>query len=230
MAAKRTIIFQRKNFGNFNSVSSPLELEILDLDLFRSKSLWRPAGSRAVYGGQVCGQALAASRLCLCDKIPKELHSLHSYFMRPGDPDIPIIYRVKRLNITNNFEVHAIEANQLGKTIFGCQASYQRMEDSSLFHERSMPDAPPPETLKSQHQLFQKYLQDPTIDIITKKMIENALESPIPIDVRHVDQQSENILELDKKAEARKLVWMKAMIPIGYMGEKIANKSLLLTI
>lgn len=91
---------------------------------------------------------------------------------------------MKRLNVTNNFEVHSIEANQLGKTIFGCQASYQRKEESSLFHERTMPSAPGPETLLSQNDILEHALKDCKTPACTKEIIRAALNAPIPIDVK----------------------------------------------
>lgn len=191
------------------SDTGPIALEMLDVDLFRSKSLWRPSFARAVYGGQVVGQALAASTECIKDD--KELHSLHSYFLKGGDPDKPILYRVQRINSTNNFENHSITARQNGQIIFSCQASYHRPEKSNLFHERSMPDAPPPDTLTSQETLLGNLVGDPRIPEQSQAAIKEALKTPFAIDVREV-----NPIDIfnPEKREPRKLVWMKTRIDL----------------
>jgi acyl-CoA thioesterase 8 len=190
--------------------ANPIDLEMLDVDLFRSKSLWRPQGARAVFGGQVVGQALAASTQCIKDN--KELHSLHSYFLKGGDPEVPILYRVTRLNSTNNFETHSICANQYGQTIFSCQASYHRPEKSSLFHERTMPIAPNPETLSSQEDNMQKLLNDPRLPEKSRIRISESLKTPFLIDVRECTPI--DVFKPEKRLPS-KLVWMKTKHPLG---------------
>ena len=190
--------------------SNPIDLEMLDVDLFRSKSLWRPSGARAVFGGQVVGQAVAASTQCIKDA--KELHSLHSYFLKGGDPDLPILYRVRRLNTTNNFEMHSISAKQNGHTIFSCQASYHRPEKSHLFHERQIPVAPPPESLPSQEDLLLQMLDDPRLPEGNRKVIAQSLKTPFAIDVREVTPT--DMFDPVKTAPS-KLVWMKTKVPLG---------------
>jgi acyl-CoA thioesterase II len=158
---------------------------------------------------QVVGQALVASKQCLTDH--KELHSLHSYFLKGGNPDIPILYRVRKISISNNFEMHNISAKQLGQTIFSCQASYQRPEPSELFHEKVMPAAPNPETLASQEEILQRYIVDPRLPEKSKQLLANALKTPFPIDVREVEP-----LDFFNQTPRppRKLVWMKARMPM----------------
>jgi acyl-CoA thioesterase-2 len=154
------------------------------------------------------GQALSASRQCLTDS--KELHSLHSYFLKGGNPDIPILYRVRKISITNNFEMHNISAKQNGQTIFSCQASYQRPEASELFHERSMPEAPSPDSLASQEEILERLIIDPRLPEKAKHLLVNALKTPFPIDVREVDPVD---VFNQKPRPPRKLVWMKARMP-----------------
>jgi acyl-CoA thioesterase II len=189
--------------------TSPLELETLDTFLFRSKTLWMPPGARAVYGGQVVGQSLAASRKCLTDD--KELHSLHSYFLKGGDPRTPILYRVRRLSVTNNFEMHHISGTQKGQIIFSLSASYHRKEKSELFHERAMPDAPDPNTLMSQEDRYRVLLEGPNLSDGVKQHILEFLKTPFPIDVREVDPLD---LFHPKVTAPRKLVWMKANLSL----------------
>lgn len=195
---------------NFSSeVKNPILLETLDVDLFRSVQLWRPSGARAVFGGQVVGQALAASTKCVKDN--KELHSLHSYFIKGGDPDLPMIYRVRRLNTTNNFETHSISAKQNGQTIFSCQASYHRPEKTTLFHERCMPTTTKPENLLSQEDLLKELLDDPRLPEKSRLLILESLKTPFAIDVREVSPI--NIFKPEKKTP-KKFVWMKTRLSL----------------
>lgn len=80
--------------GNIHKMVVTFTIE-LDVDLYRSKNLWRPSGARGVFGGQVIGQSLMAAN----QTVPEthSVHSLHSYFLLPGDPSKPIIYRVNRV-------------------------------------------------------------------------------------------------------------------------------------
>lgn len=200
--------WSRRNYSAL--INSPIDLEVLDVDLFRSKHLWRPQGARAVFGGQVVGQALAASTQCITDA--KELHSLHSYFLKGGNPDLPILYRVRRLNTTNNFETHSISAKQQGQTIFSCQASYHRPEKSVLFHERTMPSAPHPDSLQSQEDFLLQLLNDPRLQEKSKIRISEALKTPFAIDVREVSPI--DIFNPEKRPPT-KLVWMKTRLDLS---------------
>ena len=155
------------------------------------------------------GQALAASTQCVQDA--KELHSLHSYFLKGGDPEMPILYRVKRLNTTNNFEMHSISAKQNGQIIFSCQASYHRREQYSLFHERPMSEAPDPETLPSQEDNLLGLLDDPRLPSNRRAVILESLKTPFAIDVREVTPL--NYFKSEKRAPG-KLVWMRTRLPL----------------
>lgn len=213
-------MYNLKRYLSSRSVmKNPVDLEKIDVDIYRSTSLWMPLFSKAVFGGQVCGQALAASSKCINgDKV---LHSMHSYFMKAGNPQIPILYHVKKLNITNNFEVHNISANQSGETIFTCQASYQRPEKSILCHERKMPEAPDPETISTRVENLQRLIDDDRIPEQYKIMIQNSLKFPFPIDVREINPP--NLLDKPKSRKPRKLVWMKALIEIDEHDTNLHN-------
>ena len=176
----------------------------------RSTNLCMCVATAAVYGGQVVGQAVAASARCVTDK--KALHSLHSYFLKGGNPEVPILYHVQRLSVSNNFENHNIIAKQQGQVIFSCTASYHRPEESTLFHERPMPTAPVPETLMNQEDRLQEVLLDPRLPERKKQGIMKALETPFPIDCRVVDP---DCFFNPSKQIPRKLVWMKARIPLS---------------
>jgi acyl-CoA thioesterase-2 len=119
-----------------------LDLEPIERDIFRGVS---PDDSwQRVFGGQVAGQALlAAGRTVDADR---HVHSLHSYFIRPGDPTIPIVYEVDRTRDGRSFSTRRVVAVQNGKTIFTLSASFQLLQDG-LEHSSEMPEAPPPDTL-----------------------------------------------------------------------------------
>ena len=171
-----------------------------------------------MYGGQVVGQALAASAQCVTDE--KALHSLHSYFLKGGNPETPIVYHVRRLSVTNNFENHNIVAKQLGQTIFSCSASYHRPEESTMFHEREMPDAPDPESIMNQEDRLQEALKDPRLSERRKQGILKYLETPFPIDCREVDP---SCFFNPQKREPRRLFWMKARMPLSPLSDAEPN-------
>ncbi len=120
-----------------------LDLEQIEENIFRGLS--PKARTQRVFGGQVLGQALAAairtvepSRLC---------HSLHAYFLRPGDPRVPILYEVDRARDGKSFTARRVVAIQHGKQIFNLAASFQ-MPEPGFDHQFEMPKVPPPEELE----------------------------------------------------------------------------------
>ncbi|MBK5289209.1 MAG: acyl-CoA thioesterase II [Acidimicrobiia bacterium] len=129
-----------------------LDLEPLEVNLFRGQS---PAENRQrVFGGQVAGQALiAAGRTVDPDRV---LHSLHAYFLRPGDPEVPIIYEVDRIRDGRSFTTRRVVAIQHGKAIFNFAASFQIVEDGPN-HGDAMPAVPDPETLPTMQERFAPY-------------------------------------------------------------------------
>ncbi len=121
-----------------------LDLEPLEDNLFRGVS--PDEHMQRVFGGQVAGQALiAAGRTVDPDR---SVHSLHAYFLRPGDPNVPIIYNVDRIRDGRSFTTRRVVAIQHGRAIFNLAASFQIHEDGPE-HQYEMPDAPDPESLPS---------------------------------------------------------------------------------
>lgn len=116
-----------------------LDLETIDVNLFRGR---QPDTSRQrVFGGQVAAQAyLAGARTVDADR---GAHSLHAYFLRPGDPRVPIVYDVERLRDGRSFSTRRVVARQHGKDIFYATISYQIDEDG-FTHQVAMPQVPPP--------------------------------------------------------------------------------------
>ncbi|NBX45476.1 MAG: acyl-CoA thioesterase II [Gammaproteobacteria bacterium] len=118
------------------------ELERLEVNLFRGES--RDIGSPQVFGGQVLGQALMAAYSTIESEL--RVHSLHAYFLRRGDFNLPIVYQVDRSRDGHSFSSRRVVAIQNGAPIFTFSSSYQRPE-AGLEHQSTMPDVPPPETL-----------------------------------------------------------------------------------
>jgi acyl-CoA thioesterase-2 len=122
-----------------------LDVEALEVDLFRGQS--SGAGWTRVYGGQVVAQALmAASRTVRAERLA---HSLHAYFLRPGDPAAPIVYRVARDRDGQSFSTRRIVAIQHGRPIFNMSASFQVVE-VGLEHSVKLPKVVAPDTLPSE--------------------------------------------------------------------------------
>jgi acyl-CoA thioesterase-2 len=120
-----------------------LDLEQIELNIFRGRSPKERV--QRVFGGQVAGQALvAAGRTVPADR---PVHSLHAYFIRPGDPLVPIVYTVDRLRDGRSFTTRRVSAIQHGKTIFALSASFHQAEPGPV-HANPMPAVPPPDALE----------------------------------------------------------------------------------
>ena len=125
-----------------------LDVEQLDTDLYRGPRL--PGGKGRVFGGQVIAQALQAAQRSV--DAAKGAHSLHAYFMRPGDDALPIILRVVRDFEGRSFATRRVIAMQRGEPILNMAASFH-LTEPGRHHATPMPDAPAPETLRSEHDL-----------------------------------------------------------------------------
>jgi len=147
-----------------------LDLEPIEVNIFRGI---QPNEERQrVFGGQVAGQALiAAGRTVEHGRV----HSLHSYFLRPGDPTVPILYEVDRIRDGKSFTTRRVVAVQHGRAIFNLSASFHDPEDG-LEHQFSMPDVPPPETLPPLSERLAPW----------KEELADWFERPHPIDQRHI--------------------------------------------
>lgn len=131
-----------------------IQLERLEDNLFRGQS--RATGQRSIFGGLVAGQALmAASRTVSGDRL---VHSLHAYFLRPGDFSTPIIYDVDRIRDGKSFTTRRVNAIQHGRAIFSLAASFQLPEEG-VEHQTGMPDVPGPEGLESDQVIREQYAQ-----------------------------------------------------------------------
>jgi acyl-CoA thioesterase-2 len=129
---------------------SILDLETLEKNLYRGLS--PQAGWQRVFGGQVIGQALVAASRTVEGRLA---HSLHAYFLRAGDPAIPIIYEVDRIRDGGSFSTRRVVAIQHGQAIFSMAASFHN-EEGGLHHQIKMPDVPSPEALPSEAELKER--------------------------------------------------------------------------
>ena len=131
-----------------------LDLEQIEVNLFRGIS--SSMGGPRVFGGQVIGQALiAASRTVEA----RPCHSLHGYFLRPGDPSLPIVYDVDRIRDGKSFTTRRVVAIQKGEAIFNMSASFQVVEEG-LNHQFEMPDVPPPEECQDESEAWEEMRAD----------------------------------------------------------------------
>lgn len=133
--------------GQVEQLVDLLDVETIDVDLYRGAR--QPGGVGRVFGGQVIGQALQAAQRSVEGK---DAHSLHAYFMRPGNEDYPIIYRVVRDYDGGSFANRRVIAMQQGVPILNMIASFQRPEEG-LSHQADMPDVPGPDALRSEVDL-----------------------------------------------------------------------------
>ena len=126
-----------------------LDLEAIEVNLFRGIS---PQENRQrVFGGQVAGQALVAAARTVDDP-GRLVHSLHGYFLRPGDPKVPIVYEVDRIRDGRSFTTRRVVAIQHGQAIFSMSASFQ-VDEGGFDHQVAMPDVPGPDELPSEEEV-----------------------------------------------------------------------------
>ncbi len=178
-----------------------LDLEPIEVNLFRGQS---PEDSwQRVFGGQVIGQALVAAQRTVEDD--RTCHSLHAYFIRPGDPKVPIVYEVDRARDGRSFTTRRVIAIQHGKQIFNMAASFQVAEEG-FDHQFPMPDVPAPEDLPSERDLREK-----VVDRVPRSMRDRFLR-PRPIELRFVEPPS--YMDAEKR-DPISHVWFRAVAPIA---------------
>ncbi len=177
-----------------------LDLEPLEVNIYRGNN--RDLGTGRVFGGQVFAQALVAARRTV--EGPREAHSVHGYFILPGDLTAPIVYFVDRLRDGKSFTTRRVTAIQHGRAIFNLSASFQVAEEG-LAHQDTMPEVVPPESLS------------PELDLI-REMAEHIPESlrPVltqdrPIDLRPVSPADPFHPQV---RPAVRYVWFRAIAPL----------------
>ncbi|MBB4892260.1 acyl-CoA thioesterase-2 [Streptomyces olivoverticillatus] len=179
-------------------------LELLDLEQIE-ENIFRGATSPAilvprVFGGQVAAQALvAAGRTVPADR---PAHSLHSYFLRPGDPAVPIIYTVDRIRDGRSFTTRRVVAVQHGQPIFHLSASFQEHEEG-LEHQEPMPAAPDPLTLPAPADMLPHYADR----LGGPEVVERILQAREAVDLRYVDEPP--FASVGEPREPKSQVWFR---------------------
>jgi acyl-CoA thioesterase-2 len=170
-----------------------LDLEPIEVNIFRGVS---PDEKRQrVFGGQVAGQALVAAARTV--EPQRFVHSLHAYFLRPGDPLVPILYEVDRIRDGRSFTTRRVVAIQHGKAIFNLQASFHEAEPG-LDHQLTMPtDVPDPESIADFRTRMEPY----------KDRLGDSWARPRPIDLRHIDHDP---FDRGEHRSETQRVWLRA--------------------
>lgn len=174
-----------------------LDLEKLEENLFRGLS--PQVGWQRVFGGQVIGQALVAAQRTVDEG--RYVHSLHAYFMRPGDPAVPIIYEVDRIRDGSSFATRNVLAIQHGKAIFSMSASFQ-YDEEGFEHQIALPQVKMPEDLLGEDEIKAKFL------VNAPEAIRRYWERPRPIEIRPVSLT--HYFSRDKLDPSQN-VWVKAV-------------------
>ncbi len=177
-----------------------LELEEIEKNIFRGQS--QDMGFKNVFGGQVLGQALSAASYTVPPN--RSAHSLHAYFLRPGDAAKPIVYTVENMSDGKSFTTRRVKAVQKGRPIFFMSASFQR-EETGFEHQDKMPDVPGPEGIASEKEMALKNADQIPISIRDKILCES------PIEMRPVNPVNPFNPE---KMPARKYIWIRTISPL----------------
>ncbi len=176
-----------------------LDLEQIEQDIFRGTTD-RPILVPRVFGGQVAAQALVAAGRTVPDD--RAAHSLHSYFLRPGDPAVPIVYTVDRIRDGRSFTTRRVVAVQHGQPIFHLSASFQTYEEG-LEHQEPMPAAPDPASLPTAAETLGAHaglLGGPDV-------VRRILEAREAVDLRYVDGPP--FASVGEPREPKSQVWFR---------------------
>jgi acyl-CoA thioesterase-2 len=184
------------------TVIRQLDLQATAPDAFRGEA--RDSGAPSLYGGHVVAQALVAAERTVEGRVA---HSLHAYFLLPGDVAAPIEYRVERVRDGGSFSARRVVAVQEGRSIFVTMVSLQRPA-SGLEHAAPMPEVPPPEALPSFAELRDRWLAEAAP---VHPRIEEALRAGRAFDFRPVEPQ--NPLRPVPR-DPRQAYWFRAAGPV----------------
>jgi len=170
-----------------------LDLEQIEVNIFRGRSPEERV--QRVFGGQVAGQALVAAGRTVPPDRP--VHSLHAYFIRPGDPAVPIVYLVDRVRDGRSFTTRRVSAVQHGQTIFTLSASFHHPEPGPE-HADPMPDVPPPEAVERNSDRLARLLG---------QVPPQVRESPV--DLRSIGPMSAEAASDPSLRTTRNLIWLR---------------------
>jgi acyl-CoA thioesterase-2 len=179
-----------------------LDLEKIEEDIFRGRS---PAnGWKRTFGGQVIAQALMAATRTVEET--RAAHSLHGYFILPGDPEAPIVFEVDRIRDGGSFTTRRVVAIQHGKAIFSLSASFHGAEEG-FDHFIAAPHAPDPEQLLDAAQLMQMSGR-------TAEQVERFVDRVSPIEFRPADPSRHTPLKSGELREPRQSLWIRVNSPL----------------
>ena len=173
-----------------------LTLEPIEENLFRGRS--QDLGFRQLFGGQVLGQSLSAASQTVEED--RHVHSLHGYFLRPGDAGLPVVYQVDRVRDGGSFSTRRVTAIQKGKPIFTCSASFQ-YDEEGFEHQAPMPQIVGPENLPSELELAQQRAH------LIPVAVHDKFLRPKPIEFRPVTAEDPYN---PQPGEPVKYVWFRA--------------------
>lgn len=172
-----------------------LDLERIDDDLFRGAQM--PTTRPMVFGGQVAAQSLVAASRTVEDRFVA--HSLHSYFLQPGDPTTPTIYDVENLRDGRSFVTRRVIAQQHGRPIYAQTVNFH-LEEPGFEHEESMPDVPGPD--------------DPSVRPVSRQAQEELHADQWNVaDIRFVGSSADG-LDDDPAHPGRQRVWLRVSSPL----------------
>jgi len=165
-------------------ISTSLEVERLDINLYRSRSLWHPFDGRGIFGGQIISQALVSATNCV--DAAYKLHSMHCYFLLSASAEVPIIYHIERARDGRSYVTRTVKASQNGRIIFLLVCSFQKPEPEQPSYQWPMPpNVPDPDNCELIEANIEKLLEGKSIpphDVeYLKGYIRERKRSPIAI-------------------------------------------------
>lgn len=181
-----------------------LEVERLEVDLFRGRGDGGETMKR-IFGGQVIAQALRAAYNTVEDRL---CHSLHAYFIRPGDPSIPVIYEVDRSRDGGSFATRRVVAVQHGRQILNLAASFHK-DEQGFDHQHAMPETPPPDGLPTQQEHRAEAMQ--RLAAKAPEEIRSLMLWERPVEIREVEPM--NMFEPEPMADYNR-AWFRVRGPV----------------
>lgn len=179
-----------------DNLVSLLALEKIEENLFRGRS--EDLGFRQLFGGQVLGQALSAASQTVDPA--RNVHSVHGYFLRPGDASLPIVYHVEAPRDGGSFTTRTVSAIQKGRSIFTLMASFHG-DEPGVSHQTPMPDVPGPDGIKSELQIAQEN------EHLLPEAVRDSVLCPKPIEIRRVGHYNPFN---PKVSEPQQYIWFRA--------------------
>ncbi|KII93408.1 hypothetical protein PLICRDRAFT_87787 [Plicaturopsis crispa FD-325 SS-3] len=195
-----------QNSEEHHHISAALDVEQLETNLYRSKSLWLPVRSRGVFGGQVISQALVSATKSVSPQYG--LHSVHCYFLLSGSPAVPIVYYVERLREGRSYTTRSVKAVQSGKVIFILMCSFHKPEPWQPSTQWAMPAGiPQPEECELEEVVYARRALKEGLDARLKSIFEefSRERTTSPIAVKVAKEYAP-----DKEGKLSFMYWMRA--------------------